>query len=55
VVIGLPALRVRGINLAIVTLTLAFAANSLLFQNQAIEQKVAPHPVDPVRFSEAAS
>lgn len=35
VAFGLPALRVRGINLAIVTLTLAFAANSLLFQNQA--------------------
>jgi ABC-type branched-subunit amino acid transport system permease subunit len=34
VVFGLPALRFRGVNLAITTLALAFAANSLLFQNQ---------------------
>jgi ABC-type branched-subunit amino acid transport system permease subunit len=31
--IGLPALRVRGINLAIVTLGVGSAVNSLLFQN----------------------
>jgi branched-subunit amino acid ABC-type transport system permease component len=35
VLFGLPALRFRGVNLAIATLALAFAANSVLFQNQA--------------------
>ncbi|MEN3270152.1 ABC transporter permease [Pseudonocardia sp.] len=34
VLFGLPALRFRGVNLAITTLALAFAANSLLFQSQ---------------------
>jgi branched-chain amino acid transport system permease protein len=34
VLFGLPALRFRGVNLAIATLALAFAANSVLFQNQ---------------------
>jgi branched-chain amino acid transport system permease protein len=34
VVVGLPALRVRGINLAVVTLALAYAVSEIVFGNQ---------------------
>jgi branched-chain amino acid transport system permease protein len=32
-VVGVPALRVRGVNLAVVTLALAYAVNELVFSN----------------------
>lgn len=35
VLVGLPALRVRGINLAVVTFGLAYAVTSVVFQNTA--------------------
>jgi ABC-type branched-subunit amino acid transport system permease subunit len=36
VVIGLPALRVRGVNLAIVTVVMAVAVNSVYFDNDSL-------------------
>jgi branched-chain amino acid transport system permease protein len=36
VIVGLPALRVRGINLAVVTLGLAYAVDNVVFQNPSI-------------------
>jgi branched-chain amino acid transport system permease protein len=36
VLVGLPALRVRGINLAVVTLGLAYAVDNVVFQNPSI-------------------
>lgn len=36
VIVGLPALRIRGAHLAVVTLALAFAAEQFVFGNQAI-------------------
>jgi ABC-type branched-subunit amino acid transport system permease subunit len=45
VVIGLPALRVRGINLAIVTLAAAQAIDSLLFQNPSFSGGYSGAPI----------
>ncbi|HEY7619041.1 MAG TPA: ABC transporter permease [Solirubrobacteraceae bacterium] len=48
VLIGLPALRLRGVNLAVMTLAAAFAIDSLLFNNEGfsggLEGKNIPSP-----------
>ena len=45
--VGLPALRVRGINLAIVTLGAGVALNAMLFQNPSLSGGYTGLPVDP--------
>jgi ABC-type branched-subunit amino acid transport system permease subunit len=45
IVVGLPALRVRGVNLAIVTLALAVALENSLFSNQWVTGATSGQPV----------
>ena len=50
VVVGIPALRFRGVNLAIVTLALAFGVNSLLFQNESFIGGAGGRLIPPLKF-----
>ncbi len=47
---AVPALRVRGVNLAIVTFAAAAAVENLLFKNSALSGGLAGAPVAPPRF-----
>ncbi len=47
---AVPALRVRGVNLAIVTFAAAAAVEHLLFKNSALSGGLAGAPVPPPRF-----
>jgi len=47
VLIGLPALRLRGVNLAVVTLGAAFTADALLFNSQGFAGGLSGLPIKP--------
>jgi ABC-type branched-subunit amino acid transport system permease subunit len=47
VLIGLPALRLRGVNLAVVTLAAAFAIDALLFNDESFSGGLAGSAVPP--------
>jgi ABC-type branched-subunit amino acid transport system permease subunit len=46
-IIGLPALRLRGVNLAVVTLGAAFTADALLFNSQGFAGGLTGLPIKP--------
>lgn len=47
ILIGLPALRLRGVNLAVVTLGAAFTADALLFNSQGFAGGLTGLPIKP--------
>jgi ABC-type branched-subunit amino acid transport system permease subunit len=47
VLIGLPALRLRGVNLAVVTLGAAFTADALIFNSQGFSGGLTGLPIKP--------
>ncbi len=47
IVVGLPALRLRGVNLAVVTLGAAFTADALLFNSQGFAGGLTGLPIKP--------
>src|SRR5579875_469003 len=49
--VGLPALRLRGVNLAVVTLGAAFTADALLFNSQSFAGGLTGLPIKPPRLA----